>query len=950
MAMGRPDARGILLLGVLLTALPLASPAFAQRLFGQNKVVYEGHEWLVLHEGMLDVYFYPAEEDLAAFTLQVAREAYADYAEWFDFEFEEPIPLILYPTHHDLKQTHVIPNFVSEGTAGFTEFIKGRIALRGTGNRSDLRHLIRHEMVHAFMLSELSYTMNEQGIFDYEAPPLWFIEGLAESVAREGPPTTQAEMILRDAVLNDGLVPIPQMWRIWGSFQMYKQGESIIDFMRLQFGDNTPALLLDHWYLGRDFRQLLRIELDLDYEELDLIWRSSLKRRYYPRLTKLGTAEEHGAALDPEAWFDTMPAVVTRDSSLSLRAVTVSASKGTIGLWSMVSVNGEVIARKRLIEAGREARFETMPMLRSGLDVRDGRWLCFVAKNGATDRIYVYDLQEGEVIDELYDRNLIEVSSPALSPDLGRIVFSALSKGGNSDLYILDVDSGELLQLTDDVHDDVDCAWHPDGRTVVFASNRDDPLGGRHSIYQIDASGAGEVTPLITSVYDDSTPRWNADGTMLGFLSDRKGTPNLYTMQAGSGEVQPVTRLIGGIFGWDFVDDDSVVASVFERRRFRLFEFGLATRAGRKSAALLPMPPSRTVARDEAVVPATIPPAQSYAVDLGLDFVQSVIALDPDLPYGTGASFGFSDLLGAHQVYAHISSAGQDFKLVDLSLGLSYSNFGSRWSRHVGVFRIAVRPRLTVFRDTRFSEVRTGAFFGMTYPLSRYRRLTISTVWRRLVRDQTFGLAGEAGNTWLASLFGSFVHDNVLWDFNGQRRGWRWNVTVGESLDLLGRGFDRQTVQFDWRRYHEILPRSILALRAQWKASFGGDSEFFYLGGPNDFRGVDWFALRGQQTLLGNIELRVPLIDRLALGFPFGGMNFPPIRGAIFHDFARLTSASGITSINPNFNDERWLGSFGMSLTMTLFPPLVVRSDWARVHDYDRMLNWRYDFSISFLY
>lgn len=944
--MRRPDPRFLTLLCALLIGLGAVTPATAQRLFGQNKVIYEGREWLVLTDGMLQVYFFPAEEELAIFTLGVAREAYADFAEWFDYEFTRPIPLILYPTHHDLKQTHVIPSFVSEGTAGFTEFIKGRIALRGTGNRAALRHLIRHEMVHAFMISELAETMTDQGVYDYEAPPLWFIEGLAESVAREGPPDAQAELILRDAVLNDALIPIPEMWRIWGTFQMYKQGESILDFLRENYGDKVPALLLDHWYLGRDFRDLLRIELGLTVEELDLVWRNSLKRRFYPQMLRRQMAEEHGEAFDPRSGFDTMPAVVASDSA-GIEAIAVSARKGTIGLWKLRT--GEGIDASRLVESGREARFETMPLLRSRLDVRDGRWLSFVAKNGATDRIYVYDLEEDRFVDELFDPGLKEISSPAISPGLDAIVFSALASGGSSDLYLFDVESGALRQLTNDVAEDIDPGWHPSGTRIVFASDRLDPVG-EALLFELDLENDDKITPIVTSVFDDVAPRWSPDASRLVFLSDRSGTANLYEKPVGEQRIHPITNLIGGIFGWDFATDSTAVASVYERRRFRLFELPLAARPSGSAPALLELPVAKVAPGQGEAAPATIPPAEEYDVDLGLDFVQSVVALDPDLPYGTGASFGFTDLLGSHQLFAHVSSATDQLKLVDLNVGLSYSNYSSRWARHVGVFRVAVRPRISIFQDTRYSEVRTGAYAGLTYPFSRYERFEVSTVWRRLVRDDTFGLPGEAGNTWLASVFGSFVHDNVLWDWNGQRRGWRGNITLGESVDLLGRGFDRHTVQFDLRRYDELLPSTVLALRAQWRASFGGDTQFFYLGGPNDFRGVDWFALRGEQTLLGNVELRIPLVDRLALGFPFGGMSFPPIRGAIFHDFARITAASGITSINPLFNDERWLGSFGTSLTMTLFPPLVVRTDWARVHDYSELTNWRFDFSLSFLY
>lgn len=942
------SARVVALLGLVVGILALASPAAAQRVFGQNKVVYEGREWLVFVDGMLEVYFYPEEEDLAVFTLDVARETYDEFADWFGYEFTEPLPIILYPTHHDLKQTHVIPNFVSEGTAGFTEFIKGRIAIRGTGNRAALRHLIRHEMVHAFMLSELATTMNEQGIYDYEAPPLWFIEGLAESLAREGPTDAEADLILRDAAINDALVPIPQMWRIWGTFQMYKQGESILDFLRQQFGDDLPALLLDHWYLGRDLRALLKLELGISIDELDRMWRTSLKRRYFPQLLGRRMAEEHGTPLDGEAWFDTMPAAAGRDST-SIRVASVSARRGTIGIWDLVSDSGKLARAERLVEAGREARFETVPILRSRLDVAGDRWLAFVAKNGPTDRIYVYDLEAGRVVDELHHPDLIEISSPAISPGLDRVVCSALSRGGTSDLYVFDVESGEVMRLTDDPYEDVDCGWHPDGDRIVFASDRGDVTEGRRSIYEVDAFGEQRVTPLVTSAADDTSPRWSDDGETLGFLSDRAGTRNLYRMQDAG--VRPVTHLVGGIFGWDFIDGETAVATIFEQRGFRLFELSLEPMDGmHASAALLPLPPpAEPRAAREAVV-AEDPAVQDYDVDLELDFVQSVVALDPDLPYGTGASFGFSDLLGSHQVYAHISSAASELKLVDMSVGLSYSNYTRRWARHIGVFRVAVRPRLSFFADSRYSEVRTGGFLGVTYPFSRYRRIELSTVWRRLVRDETFGLSIEAGNTWLGSVYAAYVHDNVLWDWNGPRRGWRWNVMLGDTVDLMGRGFDRQTFQFDWRHYTEFLPQTVLALRGQWRASFGGDSEFFYLGGPNTFRGVDWFSLRGERTLLGNVEARFPLVDHLSLGFPFGGLSFPPVRGALFNDVALITAASGITSINAPFDGQRWIGSLGGSLTMTLFPPLVVRGDFAKVHNFDEFTDWRFDFSLSYLY
>ena len=43
-------------------------------------------------------------------------------------------------------------------------------------------------------------------------------------------------------------------------------------------------------------------------------------------------------------------------------------------------------------------------------------------------------------------------------------------------------------------------------------------------------------------------------------------------------------------------------------------------------------------------------------------------------------------------------------------------------------------------------------------------------------------------------------------------------ITARGQITRQG-GFDRQTVQFDWRRYDEIVPQTVLALRGQWRAS-----------------------------------------------------------------------------------------------------------------------------------
>ena len=316
------------LLVALVLTVALSDGASAQSVFGRNKVVYADREWWVLEDGWLHLYYYPEEEELARQTLAIAREAYDDFADYFDFEFDEAIPIVLYGTHHDFKQTHVTSGFVPEGTAGFTEFIKGRVALRATGSYADLRHLVRHELVHAFMLHELAKVHHDHGIYDYFGPPLWFIEGLAESVANDAEVNTDARMYIRDAVLHDGLVRIPELWTIQGTFLMYKEGETILNFLRHQYGDKVPAMLLDQWWRARDLEQLLELELGIDYEKLDADWAAYLKRRYFPEMLSRRRPAEEGRKLLKDSFYDSAPKTLSRDEEGNLELMAVSARGG----------------------------------------------------------------------------------------------------------------------------------------------------------------------------------------------------------------------------------------------------------------------------------------------------------------------------------------------------------------------------------------------------------------------------------------------------------------------------------------------------------------------------------------------------------------------------------------------------------------------------------------------
>ncbi|MDQ4069470.1 MAG: hypothetical protein M3203_08400, partial [Actinomycetota bacterium] len=83
-------------------------------------------------------------------------------------------------------------------------------------------------------------------------------------------------------------------------------------------------------------------------------------------------------------------------------------------------------------------------------------------------------------------------------------------------------------------------AWSPDGRTMAFASDRDD---GNLDIFVASLPATGPPARLVTSPGQDGEPAWSPDGSKLAFASDRDGAPEVYVAERdGSSPRQLTTR------------------------------------------------------------------------------------------------------------------------------------------------------------------------------------------------------------------------------------------------------------------------------------------------------------------------------------------------------------------------------------------------------------------------
>ncbi len=107
-----------------------------------------------------------------------------------------------------------------------------------------------------------------------------------------------------------------------------------------------------------------------------------------------------------------------------------------------------------------------------------------------------------------------------LVPDLagkGRLLFSS-NQSGNNDVYMINADGTDKLNLTNHVADDEMAALSPDEQKIAFVSNRD----GNDEIYLMNPDGTN-VTRLTHSPEREIAPTWSPDGKQIIFMSNRLG-------------------------------------------------------------------------------------------------------------------------------------------------------------------------------------------------------------------------------------------------------------------------------------------------------------------------------------------------------------------------------------------------------------------------------------------
>ena len=887
--------------------------------FGKNQVHYNTFEWYIYKTDHFEVFYYKEVEPHVERIASYAESAYQQVSADLKHDLGRvPVPLIIFKTHSEFQQQNVMPGVAQEGVAAFAEPYRDRILLPLDEPPDRLYGLIVHELTHIFEFDIIPQSLIRRSV------PLWVNEGLSDYQRGLWDPVDL--MTVRDAAVAD---IVPKMSGLEGYGEsnnprlIYNLGHAVFEFIESRWGKEGIRQFLFSLRKsviggGEDAYQEA---LQLSPEEFDQQFDKYLKDRFKPFRDKERPVDYgRNLAPDPERGpFSNVLSIERSPSGDLLAAATGNRKEGELDIILISAKDGKIV-RNLTPGFDKDMGFEYIPTPSQWVTVPWMSWspkgdrLAYFVRTEKSKTLVLQNVVTREIEQRIEMTSVDEPESPSISPDGRTIAFAGL-RNAIGDIFTVDLETGEIANLTGDDFGDSAPVFSPDGRFIVYLAR----VSGNHKLFRLDLATRAK-TQLTFGTHDDGGAKFFRDDVLI-FSSTatdpalpiepevaRNGNIyNLWTLNLASGELRQYTDALGGNLspvGLGGANAASQVAFV----SYYKGEYGLHVIDLKE--------PLRTAASSDFGSPGPIidfqaPLAHTFLAEnrrrkgtfekMFLDGVPPVnVGLTSGGDLFGGTALSFADVLGDRQFTLVAASVSQyrtmAFSYADLSRRFQYAVQGYSQTQFYygqlgGILYDPVYSQL-LSRDAALATrtMRGGTFFGI-YPMNRYARLQFSAglvnyreqyndpdvqfvsdefqqenFGRNLFRDGTF-----------APLSVELIQETTVFREFGPLSG--STMSLGYSLaPKMGGLLSRQTVDLDARRYIRLGTSGLLALRARAFRSWGDYPDFLFFGGNSEMRGYSYLEFLGQNVFFGNAELRFPFIE--AMLTPLGVLG--GIRGVMF--------------------------------------------------------------------
>jgi len=697
----------IIILIIFASLLMLLPKISCGQYFGRNKPHYRDFHFKLKETAHFNLYHYLLNDSVIKDFAAQSEYWYALHQKNLRDTIRFKNPIILYSNPADFQQTTVISGLLGAGTGGVTEAFKNRVVMPLMESRSATSHVLGHELVHAFQYNMMR-TSDSVSIYSNEIP-LWMIEGMAEYLSI-GKIHSHTAMWMRDAVINDDIPSLDKLSSDSRYFP-YRYGHAFWAYIGNTYGDSIiKPLFMQTAETGYEsaIKQFFKITSD----SLSVEWANALKNYYEPfktekQLTPPGRkliSEKNAGEMNVSPMISPNGKYVAFFSEKDLFS---------IDLFLADTESGKII--KRLTSAKLGTHMDELSFIESGgAWSPDSKEFVYIVYEKGKNYLYFVNTRTGKLIRKFTIPGVETFSNPAWSPSGEFIVVSGL-KNGQSDLFLYNLQSKKVEQLTNDNYSDIHPGWIGN-KQIVFASDRDEKYKLNYK-FKIAVLNLPDKSIKVFKFFpgsDNLNPVFSPQDTGIYFLSNNDGFRDLYVYKPNSLKVYKLTNLFTGVSGITELspavsvssNTGKIAYSYYNKRKYEIYAASIPEFQSKEvkpnnynnAAAILPGKPEkknglaliknnyRSISDTIVLKPLT------YKPKFKLDYLGNTGIGIAGSRFGAGLGGGINailgDVLGNNQVFTGIALNG---RLADIAGTVAYINQQKKINFGVGISHIPYR-------------------------------------------------------------------------------------------------------------------------------------------------------------------------------------------------------------------------------------------------------------------
>jgi Tol biopolymer transport system component len=429
--------------------------------FGQNRLPYKKMDWQVLSSENVDAFYYEGGKNLAEYAQITAEENIGEIEDILSYRVGGKVEIAIFNTIEDLRQSNTGLKEQLFNVGGYTYVVDNKVIAYFNGKHSDFERQIKRGIAE-IILSEMIYGSSIQERVQSSSLlflPSWFFKGLTSYASEKW--NTDIDSRVRDKIISGEF----KKFNLLSEEDEILAGHSIWNYIEARYGKKTIPEILFLTRVSRGFEGAINYALGIKSSQLINDWLAYYKKKY---------SDSEADRNIPRKLLD-IPSKISKYPHTQLkthpngRRVAFVMNKN--GLWQVKVYDKTTKSEKTFYSGGKQEGYQVInysyPVLAWEPKGRNLGVIFFdkgktklvkIDKNGKTGETFILP----DAIDQVLSFDFT---------DKNTLLLSAI-KNGQTDLYIYDIESKELKQLTNDIFDDLSPRLNSTQTQIIFSSNR----------------------------------------------------------------------------------------------------------------------------------------------------------------------------------------------------------------------------------------------------------------------------------------------------------------------------------------------------------------------------------------------------------------------------------------------------------------------------------------------